>query len=751
MFVKRTISVWLAVIVMIGAYAGIAPSFSAEELYDDNTPIPYFSNIEVIDGGVRFTWEPFVNENCPDGVFYRVYYKNAQGDWVRMITTASTQFVDLDVHIGKSYTYTIRCVTPDGMEFASDCDTRGWPATYFDAPAVTATIGKVTGSARTGTETATDDAQSGEATDTVSSESSDEDKQFLQSGTAVNDDDTTKDETTVQPTQEEAEDEIVLKSKGDSDLAPTAAAPAVRRDIISWKGTAPSYRVYRKYLNEPDKLEVLCEDTTDLTYTCEYDPEDDAVYAYKVCALDRYGEVASACGVTPYYTQGDLYCTRNRWIYELLSAKIDGFDDTDFSDLSYAELSDAAHEYGVLTPTGYFNDGTSLTRRFTADTLVNLFGYTAHSLGNTYNTPGNSTVNFTRVSADNYYASDTTYPNINTVAYYGWFTPDIYNRLYLYNDVTADEWDHLMTDLSLYKTWHGKTVISFGDSGMQGRGNIVYSDGGVIDSTYRDINRNDFVNKRFPRYDEEMMEGPVEFIGEKYGMIHRDYSWSGAPMGTELEKDGNYYIFTNYATYKCHIANQVRTAIKENQSADLVILNGGDNDESYPSIPYNASTPSRLVYDWGYSAPDWFSSAYSRDFHYENPEYFHYGDQKVMEDYSNETSFVAGTNMTFDLVQKTYSSAPVIYVRSHQIDYGSLQRQRMYQEKVLSLAADHGIHTVDLFNNSDLDGFNKRMAAKFCYDGFWSDGSVDDSGVHPNGLGYSMHYLPHIEKVMEEL
>ena len=105
-------------IVMVGAFVGLIPTASAEELYDDNTPIPYFSNIEIIDGGVRFTWEPFVNENCPDGVFYRVYYKNAQGDWVRMITTASTQFVDLDVHIGKSYTYTIRCVTPDGMEFA---------------------------------------------------------------------------------------------------------------------------------------------------------------------------------------------------------------------------------------------------------------------------------------------------------------------------------------------------------------------------------------------------------------------------------------------------------------------------------------------------------------------------------------------------------------------------------------------------------------------------------------------------------
>ena len=747
MFVKRIVSVLMSTIVLFSTLVGLIPTASAAALYDSSTPIPYFSNIEVIDGGVRFTWEPFVNKNCPDGVFYRVYYKNASGSWVRMITTASTQYVDTDIHIGRSFTYTIRCVTPNGKEFASDCDTRGWTVTYFDAPAVKATIGKAPASSQTGTDTAPDDAQSGENTEaeepTVVPDATVTDPDVTGGGTTV-------EPTQAEPTEEEPEDAIVLQSKGDSDLAATAAAPTLRKDTISWTGTAPSYRVYRKYLDDPDKLEVLCEDTTDLSYTCEYDPADDAVYAYKVCALDRYGEVASPCGVTPYYTRGDLYCTRNRWIYELLSAKIDGFDNTDFSDMSYTELSDAAHRYGALTPAGYFNDGVSLTRRFTADTMVNLFQYQFHSLGNTYNTPGNSTVQFTRVSRNNYYASDTTYPNINTIAYYGWFNPDSYNRLYLYNDVNADEWDHLMTDLSLYKTWHGKTVISFGDSGMQGRGNIVRANGGSFKDSWRDINRNDFVNKRFPRLNEEMMEGPVEYIGEKYGMIHRDYSWSGASMGTELEWSNGYYVFY-YAAYKNHIANQVRTAIKEKQKADLVILNGGDNDEYFSAIPFRASTPSRKVYDWGYSAPNWFSNPYHRDYHYENPEYFHYNDRKVMEDYSNETSFVAGTNMAFDLIQKAYSSAPVIYVRSHQIDYGSLVRQRMYQEKVLSIAADRGIYTVDLFNISDLDGFNKRMVAKFCYDGYWSDGSVDTSGVHPNGLGYSIHYLPHIEKVMEDL
>lgn len=694
MFIKRILSILLAAIIMISLLAALPTAASAAGF----SYVPRFSNIEVIDGGVRFTWEPYIDSNYPHGVFYRIYYKSAEDGWVRMTTTASTRFVDLDVHIGQSFIYTIRCVTPDGSDFASDFNADGWTVTYYDAPSVSAEGGR--------------DASTEPST--------------------------------------EPEVELPIRSKGDSDLAPTAAnTPVIKRDTLSWTGSAPAYRVYRKRMDS-DELEVICESTADHTFTYEYE-QDDSVYAYKVCALDHYGKIASACGVTPYFTEGSVYGSRNRWIYELLCTKYDDVAANDFSEYTYEELSDLAHEYGALSPTGYFNDGMSLTRRFTADTLVNLYRYEPHALGNIYNIPGNNTESFIKRNRNTYYAADTSYSNINTVAYYGWFNPDYRNRLRLYDEVTADEWDHLMDELALYRTWHGKTVISFGDSGMQGRGNIVKANRATFESSWRDINRKDFVNKRFPRMNEEMMEGPVEFIGEKYGMNHRDYSWSGSSMGTELEESGTYYRFTNYASYKCHIANQVRTAIRENQDADLVILNGGDNDVYYPSIPYSAATPSRYVHDWGYSAPEWFSNPDHRDFHYTHPEYFHYNDSKVVEDYSNETSFVAGTEMTFDLIRKNYSSAPVIYIRSHQIDYGSLEYQRVFQEKVLSIAAEKGVRTVDLFNLSDLDGCNKRMVAKFCYDGYWSDGSVDDSGVHPNGRGYSMHYLPHIEKVMGEL
>ena len=338
---------------------------------------------------------------------------------------------------------------------------------------------------------------------------------------------------------------------------------------------------------------------------------------------------------------------------------------------------------------------------------------------------------------------------MNTAAYYGWITPDRYHRLYPQRDISADEWDEMMDELSLYRAWNGKTVIAFGDSGMQGKGNIVNKNSGGCGNSWRDSNRKDFANKRFPRYNRELMEGPVEFIGEKYGMIHRDYSWAGASMGTELTKNGKTYAFTDDASYKSHIANQIRTAVREKQTADLILMNGGDNDEYFPTIPYSSVSGKRIVYDWGYSEPDWFSVAAHREYHKQHPEYFHYKDGKVSVEYTNETSFVDGVKTTFELVKEYYPDAPVIYVRSHQINYGNLLRQRIYQEKILSLADSYRIATVDLFNSSVLDGFNKLQAEKYCYD--IKNGKSNNAGIHPNALGYSIGYLPYIEKKLLEL
>lgn len=757
---KQSLALFLTVLIAFSTVLSVSVSAQEVDIEESGATVPMFSKIEVIDGGIKFNWNRFVNNSYPYGVFYRIYYKNYRGDWIRMITTAATQYIDTDVHVGRTFTYTIRCVSPDGNEFASDFNSNGWAVSYYDAPVITSVTSKITNIAATGTDTFEEPTQAveetAEPTETPSTEG-----EPAESGNLYTEETEAIEETVAQtatefeedndslPTEELPEEEIDINKKSDTDLAQTGAVLSDEvTDTIYWTGNAPAYRVYLKVKDSPAAMKTICVSTHNRYYTYNH-KADGYTYTYKICALDSYGAVASECASSPYYTDGTLYTTRNRWIYELLSSKHISVAAKSFDDYSYQELSDAAHTYGALTPTGYFNNGVSLTRQFAANTLVNLFGYKAHSLGNYYNTAGNSPVQFTKWSSSDYYAHDTTNTNMNTVGYYGWFEPDSKNNLYPNNDVTADEWDNLMNDLSLYRTWHGKTVISFGDSGIQGRGNIVNKNGGSYESSWRDINRDDFTNKRFPRFNQEISEGPIEIIGEKYGMKHRDYSWSGASMGTELRYLGSgFYEFTDGASYKSHIANQVRTAVKEEQKADLIIMNGGDNDEYFSTIPYSTVNGSRTVYDWGYSAPYWFSEAAHRDYHANNPQIYHYYEKKVAESYTDETSFVDGTNKTFSLIKSYYPSVPVIYVRSHQIEVGSLVNQRLYQEKVLSIARNYGVKTVDLFNTSILDGMNKRIAARYCCDGYYSDGSVDTRGIHPNGLGYTKCYLPHIEDMM---
>ena len=165
MSLKRMISALLVIVTVIAMFVICAPAASAA-LYNSSSPVPSFSKIEVTDGAVRFTWNKITNSNCKNGVFYRVYYKNAKGSWTRMITTAATHFVDTDVHVGKTFTYTIRCVSPETGEFASDYNHTGWKATYYEAPVITSMVSEPEneGMAGTGSEEPTQAAQPTEAT-----------------------------------------------------------------------------------------------------------------------------------------------------------------------------------------------------------------------------------------------------------------------------------------------------------------------------------------------------------------------------------------------------------------------------------------------------------------------------------------------------------------------------------------------------------------------------------------------------------
>ena len=73
----------------------------------------------------------------PGAEKYRVYYKNKNGNWVKMGETETGVFVDKDVKTGTTYRYTVRCIKADLSEFTSDCNTEGWSYRYYPTPKIT--------------------------------------------------------------------------------------------------------------------------------------------------------------------------------------------------------------------------------------------------------------------------------------------------------------------------------------------------------------------------------------------------------------------------------------------------------------------------------------------------------------------------------------------------------------------------------------------------------------------------------------
>ena len=91
---------------------------------------PKLKYAESVFGGVEIGWE------APKGATkYRVFYKGASG-WRRMGDTTETTFLDDVVTSGKTYQYTVRCISDDGEEYVSSFDDAGIFGTYYAAPVI---------------------------------------------------------------------------------------------------------------------------------------------------------------------------------------------------------------------------------------------------------------------------------------------------------------------------------------------------------------------------------------------------------------------------------------------------------------------------------------------------------------------------------------------------------------------------------------------------------------------------------------
>ena len=91
-------------------------------------------------GGVNISWN---SVEGADG--YRVFYRNRNGGWSRLATTATTSYLDTDVRSGNPYTYTVRCVSADGENYTSYFNTSGKTVNYVAAPVLVSATATNTG------------------------------------------------------------------------------------------------------------------------------------------------------------------------------------------------------------------------------------------------------------------------------------------------------------------------------------------------------------------------------------------------------------------------------------------------------------------------------------------------------------------------------------------------------------------------------------------------------------------------------
>ena len=113
---------------------------------------PVITGVSNTEDGISVVWAA---SNGADK--YRVYKKTGTGSWTNAGTTSSNTFNDKNVENGKTYYYTVRCLTADG-NFASAYDTTGKKIVCVSTPGITAaantkdgikvTWGKISGASK---------------------------------------------------------------------------------------------------------------------------------------------------------------------------------------------------------------------------------------------------------------------------------------------------------------------------------------------------------------------------------------------------------------------------------------------------------------------------------------------------------------------------------------------------------------------------------------------------------------------------
>ena len=100
---------------------------------------PVISSLTAVDNGVKIVW------GATEGVeAYRLYRAAGSSGWSRLALVNGSEYIDTAAESAKIYTYTVRCVTPDGERFLS-YHNEGKTFGYVKTPAITSFSNTLTG------------------------------------------------------------------------------------------------------------------------------------------------------------------------------------------------------------------------------------------------------------------------------------------------------------------------------------------------------------------------------------------------------------------------------------------------------------------------------------------------------------------------------------------------------------------------------------------------------------------------------
>lgn len=225
------------------------------------------------------------------------------------------------------------------------------------------------------------------------------------------------------------------------------------------------------------------------------------------------------------------------------------------------------------------------------------------------------------------------------------------------------------------ESFNGKNLLLFGDSIMYGSGNGGFGVGEYL----------------------------VKYLGLKLGK----YCVGGARVG--------------YCPDKNWLVEQVRSAVTDKASADIIVFDGFTNDCcktngvdcDVPLGEFSADTGCQDIFSVSKSAS--FSDCFE----------------------SVAAAF-----------KKYFPSAKYLFVRPHKMGRRGAEEQVLYGERAKAICKKHGIAVADIYEDGGLDTFLPDQRDRHTFDSY-NQGRGDCT--HPNALCYEERYMPVILSALKNL